>query len=181
MKTRNITMLFLLMLIGTATTAFAQRSNSSGGYGGTLNLGLGVGGYYGYYHYAGSSIPVFHLDYEFDVARNFTLAPFATFYSYRNDHDHYRENIIPIGVKGSLYLDQVLSAGSAWDFYLAGSLGFAIRNSRWDDGYSGETYYHNVSPLFLDLHVGTEYHLSNNVGLFLDLSTGVSTIGLAIH
>jgi hypothetical protein len=35
--------------------------------------------------------------------------------------------------------------------------------------------------LFLDLHLGAEYHLNNRVGLFLDLSTGVSTIGLAIH
>lgn len=179
MKTLSITMLFFLTILGTNVSA--QRTTSSEGYGNTLNLGVGIGGYSGYYHYAGTSIPVFHIDYEFDAARNFTLAPFATFYSYRNDHDHYRENLIPIGVKGSLYLDQILRANSDWDFYLAGSLGFVIRNSRWDDGYSGNTYYHNVSPLFLDLHVGTEYHLSSRVGLFLDLSTGVSTIGLAIH
>jgi hypothetical protein len=31
------------------------------------------------------------------------------------------------------------------------------------------------------LHVGAEYHLSRKVGLFLDLSTGVSTLGLAFH
>ena len=178
---KKITLFLLLAFTIICTTAFAQRSKSSGGYGGTLNLGLGIGGYYGYYHYVGRSLPVFNVNYEFDVARNFTLAPFATFYTYRNDHDHYRESIIPIGVKGSYYLDQVFNAGSDWDFYLAGSLGFAIHRATWDDGYSGETYYHNVSPLFLDLHFGTEYHLSNKVGLFLDLSTGVSTIGLAFH
>lgn len=178
MKTKTLTLLLVLMI--SATSLFAQRSNTSESHSG-LNLGLGIGGYAGYYRYAGRSLPVFNINYEFNAGRNFTLAPFATFYSYRNEKDHYRESIIPVGVKGSFYLDKALNAGSAWDFYLAGSLGFSIVRSVWDDGYVGETYYHNVSPLFLDLHVGTEYHLNNRVGLFLDLSTGVSTIGLAIH
>ncbi len=177
MKTITLTLLLALILAG--TNLFAQKTYSEG-YGHTLNLGIGVG-YYGYYNHAGQTLPVLDINYEFDVARNFTLAPFVTFYTYRNNDQHYRESIIPIGVKGTYYFDQLLNAGSDWDFYLAGSLGFAIRTATWDAGYSGETYYQNVSPLFLDLHMGTEYHLSNKVGLFLDLSTGVSTLGLAIH
>lgn len=149
-------------------------------YGQTLNLGLGIGGYSGYYHYTNRSLTVFHIDYEFDVAKNFTLAPFANFYSYRGDH--YRETVVPLGVKGSLYLDDLLKANANWDFYLAGSLGFAVVNSTWDRDYDGDRdYYQYPNRLFLDLHIGTEYHLSKRVGLFLDLSTGVSTIGLAIH
>lgn len=177
---KRITLTLLLALILSGTNLFAQKNYSSEKYGHTLNLGVGIG-YYGYYSHAGRTLPVLDLNYEFDVARNFTLAPFVTFYTYRNDEQHYRESIVPIGVKGTYYFDQILDAGSDWDFYLAGSLGFAIRTSTWDSGYSGETYYQNVSPLFLDLHLGTEYHLSSKVGLFLDLSTGVSTIGLAIH
>jgi hypothetical protein len=183
---KQITMkkIIIISLIFAAFVSFssqAQNANYSEKYGSTLNLGLGIGGYSGYYGHVGHTLPVFHINYEFDVARNFTLAPFATFYSYRNEPDHYRETVIPIGAKGSLYLDRVLNANSQWDFYLAGSLGFALVNSSWDAGYSGETYYQNVSPLFLDLHIGTECHLSNHVGLFLDLSTGVSTLGLAFH
>jgi len=173
---RTITLTLLLALLLSGTNLFAQNEK----YGHTLNLGIGIG-YYGYYHHAGRTLPVIDLNYEFDVARNFTLAPFVSFYTYREDEQHYRESIIPIGVKGTYYFDQILEAGSDWDFYLGGSLGFAIRTSTWDDGYSGETYYQNVSPLYMNLHLGTEYHLSNKVGLFLDLSTGVSTIGLAIH
>lgn len=176
---KKITLTLLLALILSGAGAFAQKSASSG-HGHTLNLGLGVG-YYGYYHHAGRSLPVLNVNYEFDVARNFTLAPFITFYTYRNEEDHYRESILPIGVKGSYYLDQALNAGADWDFYLAGSLGFAIVRSTWDDGYSGDTYYSDVSPLFLDLHLGAEYHLSSKVGLFLDLSTGVSTLGLSFR
>jgi hypothetical protein len=76
----------------------------------------------------------------------------------------------------------LLKANSKWDFYLAGSLGFAIVNSSWDNDYYGDrNYYHHGSSLFFDLHIGTEYHFNNHLGAFLDLSTGVSTIGLAIH
>lgn len=173
---------------------FQQNSNAQEKYGNTLNLGLGIGGYGGYYGYVGSSIPVFHINYEFDVAKNFTLAPFLSFSSYSNsyywgDKNHpyryytYSETVIPIGVKGTYYFDDLLKLNSKWDVYLGGSLGFAIVNSHWDDGYYGDRYYyHNTrSPLFLDLHIGAEYHFTNRIGAFLDLSTGFSTIGLAIH
>jgi hypothetical protein len=162
-------------------------------FGKTLNLGLGIGGRTGYYGYAARSLPVFHLNYEFDVAKDFTLAPFISVSTFTNDYYWgnnnnpyrnytYRETIIPIGVKGSYYFDNLLKANKKWDFYLAGSLGFAIINQSWDNGYNGDkNYYQGGSNLFLDLHIGTEYHFNNNVGAFLDLSSGVSTIGLAFY
>ena len=162
-------------------------------YGSTLNLGLGVGGYSGYYKYAGRSLPVFHINYEFDVAKNFTLAPSISFYTFSDDYywgDNntpyryyaYQETVIPIGVKGTYYFDDLLEADSNWDFYLAGSLGFALVNSRWGDGYMGDrNFYHGGRALFLDFHIGTEYHFNERVGAFLDLSNGISTLGLAIH
>jgi hypothetical protein len=171
----------------------AQNVASVENNGKTLNLGLGVGGYSGYYGYVGHSVPVFHINYEFDVANNFTLAPFLSFYTYKNSYYwgsrdynyqyyYYHETVIPIGVKGTFYFDQLLNASPKWDFYLAGSLGFAITFSSWDNNYHGDrNYYHNASPLFLDLHIGTEYHVNNRLGLFFDLSTSVSTIGIAIH
>ncbi|MBW8324275.1 MAG: hypothetical protein K0M50_05880 [Prolixibacteraceae bacterium] len=180
MKTKIFTLALLSLFLIVGTNLSAQKRTGSESYKG-LNLGLGIGGYSGYYGYVGHTLPVFNINYEFDVAPSFTLAPFVSFYSYRNDKYYYNETVIPIGVKGSYYFDQILNANSNWDFYLAGSLGFAVVNSRWDSGYTRGDYYDKVNPLFLDLHIGTEYHLSNKVGLFLDLSTGVSTIGLAIH
>ena len=50
--------------------------------------------------------------------------------------------VIPVGVKGTYYFDQLLGAGSKWDFYLSGSLGFAIVRSTWDDGYYGDRKYY---------------------------------------
>ena len=184
---KTITFTFLLLL-GIFSINVSAQTNSSEEFGKTFNLGLGVGGYSGYYGYIGHTLPVLHADYEFNVATNFTLAPFISFYSYRikhswdNNYYYYHETVIPIGVKGTYYFDQILGANSDWDFYLAGSLGFAIVNSSWDGDYYGDKdYYHRGNPLFLDLHIGSEYHLNNRLGIFLDLSTGVSTIGIAIH
>jgi len=191
-KTIIISMFFLAAF---SLNISAQETTSPEKFGKTLNLGLGIGGYAGYYGYIGRSLPVFHLDYEFDIAKNFTLAPFVSLYSYKtgyywgDDHNnypyrlyYYHETVIPIGVKGTYYFDQLLNANDKWDFYLAGSLGFSIVNSRWDNGYYGDrNYYRDASPMFFDFHIGAEYHLNSRLGLFLDLSTGVSTFGLAIH
>lgn len=164
---------------------------AQGGYpekfGNTLNLGLGLG----YYRHVEHPMPVFHFNYEFDVLRNFTLAPFITFYSYRNSHywgDHdnhygYRQLVIPMGVKAAYYFDELLRTNSKWDFYAAGSLGFALRHTSWDNDFDGDGIHsgYGPSPLYVDLHLGTEYHFNQKIGGFLDLSTGVSTIGLAVH
>jgi len=178
-----ITTCILLFVWG--TTILAQEKPSFDKYGKTLNLGLGIG----YYGYAGRSMPVLHLDYEIDVAKSFTLAPFISFFSYRNDYSYsnnnryyYHETVVPIGLKGSYYFDDLLKANANWDFYLAGSIGFAFRTTSWENGYNGNRKdYNGASPLFLDLHLGTEYHFNRKLGAFLDLSTGVSTIGLTIH
>jgi hypothetical protein len=116
-----ITTISLLLLILFHFNGFAQEK-----YGRTLNLGLGVGGYSGHYGYAGRSLPVFHINYEIDVARNFTLAPFASFSTFSGRHNSYtyHETVIPIGVKGAYYFDELLKANGDWDFYAAGSLGF---------------------------------------------------------
>jgi hypothetical protein len=180
----------LLCLTLSATNLSAQEAPSSETYGNTLNLGVGIG----YYGYVGHSMPVLHADYELDVAHNFTLAPFITVFSYQNyyywgnpnypyKNYSYRQTVIPIGVKGSYYFDELLNAGSRWDFYLGASLGFAIRKTTWETGYYGETtaVSHSASGLYLDGHIGTEFHMNNKAGLFLDLSSGISTFGLALH
>lgn len=181
--------LLLAAAVTCISTAELKSQESSETYGNTLNIGLGIG----YYSYIGHTIPVVHADYEFNVARNFTLAPFITVYSYRHYYHwgspndpykdyYYRQTVIPIGVKGTYYFDQILRAGSRWDFYLAASLGFAIRKTVWENGYNGETNVaHSSSGIYLDGHVGTEFHATDNLGVFLDLSTGLSTIGVALH
>ena len=190
---RNIAFLLIIYMLLFSFNTKAQESAPAEKYGNTLNVGLGIGGYSGYYDNNGLNSPVFNINYEIDAARNFTLAPFLSFYSYRRDYyygnpqigfaDYYfHETIIPIGVKGYYYFDQLLKANPRWDFYLAASLGFAIVDSYWSSGYEGNTdVFSRPNPLFLDLHIGTEFHINSKIGIYLDLSTGVSTIGLAFH
>jgi hypothetical protein len=179
MKTTTIAIAFLFMMFSTNLSAKSNYQMAER-HGGALNLGLGIGGYSGYYGNVGLSLPIMNVNYELGIVQNFTLAPFLTLYSYSDGN--YRSIVTPIGLKGTLYLDQLLHAGSRWDFYTAGSLGLALVNTSWDSNYSGSrNYYKTTNPLYLDFHLGTEFHLSNNVGLFLDLSTGVSTIGIAFH
>ncbi len=180
--------LIILLILSGLGKSHAQES-----YGNTLNFGIGVGGYSGYYGYVNRSMPVLHLNYEFNAAKNFTLAPFISFYTYTNTYwwgnnnrpyayYTYRETVIPIGLKGTFYADQLLALNNKWDIYLAGSLGFALVEASWENGYDGDkNYYHRGSNLFLDIHIGAEYHFSKRIGGFVDLSSGVSTIGIAIH
>jgi len=171
--------LLVLFVIG-FTSIYGQGRVNYEKYGRTLNLGLGIGGYAGYYGYVGTLIPVIHANYEFDVASSFTIAPFITFYTHR--HNDYSETVVPIGVKGTYYFDRIFMANPKWDFYLGASLGLALRSTRWNSGFIGDRDSYKMGrPLFLDLHLGAEYHLSNKLGIFIDLTSGVSTIGLAIH
>ena len=187
------------IIIATAILfAFIQNINAQAEYpekfGNTLNLGAGIG----YYGYVGRSLPVGFLNYEFDVFRNFTLSPFIGIYSYRdnyywgnpnkpgNDPSYrpysYRTTAIPVGAKASYYFDEWFHAGPRWDFYIGTSLGFVYRNVVWENGYNGDRgAYTDASPLYLTGHIGSECYLNRKLGIFLDLSSGVSTFGLAIH
>ena len=158
-------------------------------FGNTLNLAAGIG----YYGYVGQALPFGTLNYEVDVARNFTLAPFIGVYSYSSNYYWanpgegyryfgYRETVVPLGLKGTYYFDDLFNAGPKWDFYAAGSAGFNVRKRVWDSGYYGDKKVNqSAGPLYLNAHIGSEYHMSERVGVFLDLSTGVSTVGFGFH
>ena len=175
MKTKIIAIALCLITIGSGLSA--QDGMFYEKHSGVLNLGVGIGGYSAP---VGRAMSVFNVNYELGITPNFTMAPFLTFYSYSDGN--YTDMVIPVGVKGTYYFDQLFHAGSNWDFYAAGSLGLAIIGTSWNSSYIGDrNYYQTTNPLYLDFHLGTEYHLSQYFGVFLDLSTKVSSIGIAIH
>jgi len=184
-----LTACLALFLLTQNAKAQAQESTGSEKYGKTLNLGLGFRPYTNQNYIS----PAFHLNYEFDIAKNLTLAPFISLYQYKSRYywggpnspyrDYrYKQTIIPVGVKVSYYFDQLFKAGSDWDFYAAGSGGIEFRTTTWEDGYYGETTAVSSSArLYLAAHFGAEYHVNQKIGFYLDLSTNISTIGIAIH
>ncbi len=131
--------MLLIVFLSITNAGFAQRKFGGKKYGNTLNLGLGIG-YYGHFDH---NVPVVQMNYEFDVAKDFTPAPFITFYSY--NRKEYRQTVVPIGVKGTYYFDEILKADKKWDFYLTGSLGATLVPTRWDDERS-RTLNNNEGP-----------------------------------
>jgi hypothetical protein len=158
-------------------------------YGGSLNVGLGLG----YYSYIAGAFPMVHVNYEFDVARNITLAPFMTVYSYRNyvvwgtsdfpsRSYYFKRTVIPVGIKGSYYFDELLNAGNKWDFYGGASLGFTLAKVTWEPDYYGlRTITRGIDPLYINLHAGTKYHLNNNSAVFFELSPAMSSLGVTLY
>lgn len=181
--------LLVVLFVHTNSFGQAQKKDNIEKFGNTLNLGLGLG----YYGYVPGAIPAFNINYEFDVARIFTLAPFVNAYTYRNyyywgdDNNAYREysyqrTAVPIGAKATYYFDELLNSGRKWDFYAAGSVGFVIVSTTYEEGYGGSrATYNGISPLYIDAHLGSEFHMTNTFGIYLDLSTGLSTFGVAVH
>ena len=190
--------LFAATLFGSFTNANAQtdikvndgakavnRGGNNEHFGHTYNLGLGPG-YFGAYLMRS---PYFTFNYEIEALPNFTVAPFIGFSTYRSNpqtyggrYYHYRGTIVPMGVKATYYFDDLIDLPYRWDLYAAGSLGFTYISKRWEDGYEGTVgNLPGIRPLFLDVHIGTEYHISDRTGIFLDLSTGVSVVGVALH
>ena len=193
MKNLFIKTICLLSLIGYEVSAQSSDNTSTQKFGNTLNIGVG-NGYYGF----GFFNPGVMLNYEFDVAKNFTLAPFIGYSTFQDQYYwgnpnkpnydpsyhyyNYRETIVPVGAKATYYFDQLLNINPKWDLYLGASVGYAFRSVTWDNGYYGDTRaYRDVNSLYLALHIGAEYHINQKAGLFLDLSSGISTFGLAIH
>lgn len=95
----------IIFLATLNVNTIAQDNRTAEKFGNILNLGLGIG----YYGYVGYTMPELHGDFEFAVAKNFTLAPFFAIYSYQNGYYwgnknypyrnySYRQTVIPFGV-----------------------------------------------------------------------------------
>lgn len=53
---------YLVVFAGMFTSLVQTQVAAQERYGNTLNLGVGVGGYYGYYRYVGNSLPVLNIN-----------------------------------------------------------------------------------------------------------------------
>ena len=76
MMTKKIQLLLLMVVITLVTThASAQKKSIHSDYGNTLNVGIGLGGYAGYYGYIGKTLPVIHFNYELNGFSQAKLCP----------------------------------------------------------------------------------------------------------
>lgn len=186
-NTTFFAIMLVIILPATFQTSYAQEKNTTKHekYGGVFNAGMGAG-------YFGAQLlpaPYFTANYEIQLAHNTTLAPFFGFASYRGDPEvisgvyyYHRATLLPFGVKGTYYIDKLLLAPPRWDFYVAGSIGYGYYRKVWDFGYSGPVgTVPGITPTFIQVHIGAEFHINKQTGLFFDAATGGSVIGICIH
>jgi|TARA_R110000737_G_scaffold21837_2_gene40378 hypothetical protein len=172
-------LILLLSLVFLTTELVAQEK-----YGKTLNFGGGLS----YSRYAPLPIPALNLNYEFDIAPNTTLGPYLSIlhhndygYNYLGKKYKYSNTIVPVGVKSYYYFDGLFNWDKRFDVYAGLAVGFNIAFGRWENGYNGPVYNPTYNPFYAQLHAGGEYHFKDNLGVYVDLSTGLSTVGLAFH
>ena len=183
---------FYRRVAGTLAAAVVLAANSLSAqpdnrepFGRTFNAGMGPG-------YIGTVVlpsPFFIINYEYDLFRNATIAPFLGLASYSSGpHPYagknyfYRATILPMGLKATYNLDRLLRIPCRWDVYLACSAGYAYSERRWDLGYPGSKgTVAEVTQLYLHGHVGAEYHITRGTGLFADVSTSAAVAGFAFH
>lgn len=146
-----ITLAIGLFCTQNATAQKKSNASSSETYGNVLNVGIGLDFLI--------SAPILHANYEFDIAKNFTLAPYVNVPSYLS--------FLQFGAKGTYYFDDLIELNKNWDLFLGASAGLTFP-------------YHNWDNKILSLHVGSEYHINDRIGVYLDLSR-FSTIGIAIR
>ncbi len=119
-------------------------------------------------------ISIFHANFEFDAGRNFTLAPFISFYNFTN--------FIPIGVKGSYYFDEALNLNREWDMYVGVSAAMGIVSDNWNNQFYRDLYrFRGPNQLNFDAHLGIEYQVTPRLGIYADLAGNSQSIGLVLR
>ncbi|MBB6459564.1 hypothetical protein [Flammeovirga kamogawensis] len=178
MKTKINYILFLLMLIGASLSSYGQnddnkksgggKSAGSGNYAGVNNLNLGL---VTYWSHSGSL--AFQADYEFNLARDFTVGPSVSYSSWKNNNYNYYN--IGLGARFRWYADRVLNiTHPKWDVFANGDIGFNINGNNVPDGQNATSY----SALWLGIGIGGKFHFNEKIGLQLIIGSGAQ---IGIH
>jgi opacity protein-like surface antigen len=147
-----------------------------------VNLGIGLGTYYGGYFRSvipplAASVEYGMKDNLFDVENlNFGLGGYVGFYSSRYRYLDYGYTTIVLGVRGSLHYPFV----EKLDTYAGLLLGPRINIAT--GAYSGTYVSAPGSPLAFDTYVGGRYYFSEKMAVFGELGYGIAylTLGVAL-
>ncbi|AZQ61841.1 hypothetical protein EI427_06195 [Flammeovirga pectinis] len=155
-----------------------RSSSGAGNYSGVHNLNVGLASYW---NHGGTGIQV---DYEFHLAKDFTVAPSLSYASHihqNHNNDDWRHSTIGLGARFRWYADRVLNiTHPKWDVFASGDIGFAINsykyvgNGNHSEDYNGST----SSPLWIGLGIGGKYHFNDKIGLQVILGSGAQ---IGIH
>jgi len=165
--------LFVLAFMLVSVQSFAQYKKGDK----LLNAGIGLGAYYG------GGIPL-GASFEVGVTDEISVGAQADFYTWGYNFGggyRYRYTFLPIGVRGSYHVNELLNLGvDNLDLYGGLSLGYYISSYRDNSGYSG--FYDNAygNRVFLGVHIGGRYYFKPNLGAFAEVGYGVAPLKIGV-
>lgn len=136
-----------------------------------LNVGIGLGAYYG------GGLPL-GVSFEVDTKNNISVGGSVDYFRY--NPGGYGYTFLYAGGRASYHLGELLDVSTnKFDPYVGATLG--LRYAGYHNSYGYDNY---VSPynsgLFLGIHLGSRYMFSEKVGGFAEVGYGVSALRLGV-
>lgn len=163
--------LFIVALLacGTANAQYAQGDK-------LLNLGIGVGGFYG------GGLPIGG-SFEYGVTDQISVGAQADFYTWSYNYGFgagkYRYTFIPIALRGSYHVNELLNLNNdKIDLYGGLQLGYYISSTNTDFGSGFNNLYGN--RVLFGVHLGGKYYFKPNLGAFAEVGYGVAGLKLGV-
>lgn len=173
MKKFNFTILLVIAFLA-SVPSFAQYAQGDK----QLNVGIGLSSYYG------GGLPI-GASFEYGVTDVISVGAQIDYYSwsydygYLNFNDRYRYTFIPIAVRGSYHVNELLNLGNEkLDLYAGVALGYYISRFSYDGPNAGVYNYNNSygNRVLFGIHLGGRYYFKPNLGAFAELGYGVSAL-----
>lgn len=158
-----------LLACGTANAQYAQGDK-------LLNLGIGVGGFYG------GGLPIGG-SFEYGVTDQISVGAQADFYTWSYNYGFgagkYRYTFIPIALRGSYHVNELLNLNNDQiDLYGGLQLGYYISSTNTDFGAGFNNLYGN--RVLFGVHLGGKYYFKPNIGAFAEVGYGVAGLKLGV-
>lgn len=164
-----LTIVFAVGLVFSATLASAQARYDKGDV--LLNLGLGLG-----YYYGNGGVPLI-ASAEFGVNEVITVGPYIAYTS--RGYTGFRYTFIDFGVRGSYHFSELFEIDNEQlDIYGGANLGYAVSKFSYDNSF----YNDNIYPgrVQFGLHAGARYFFSEKVAGYGELGFGLAPLALGL-
>lgn len=161
--------LCLVALVSSASLASAQARYEKGDM--LLNLGIGLG-----YYYGNGGVPLI-ASLEFTASDVVTVGPYFSYTS--RGYSGFRYTFMDFGVRGSYHFSELFEIrNEKLDIYGGANLGYAVSSITYDNA----TYNDNIYPsrVQFGLHAGARYFFSEKVAGHGELGFGLAPLALGI-
>lgn len=166
---KTVKFLCVVALVFSATFASGQARYDKGDV--LLNVGLGLG-----YYYGGGGIPLI-ASLEFAVNDVITVGPYFGYTS--RGYTGYRYTFLDFGVRGSYHFSELFEIrNEKVDIYGGAALGYAVSSFSYDNAIYDNNLY--PSRVQFGLHAGARYFFSEKVAGFGELGFGLAPLALGL-